>query len=141
MSHYSVARLHISRKSALLSALKAMGFASHMVEVSETLLPLRGYRGDTREQAAHVRIKGAGWAENYVGIASNDLGFELQPDGTYLMHVSEFDSRRYGAAWQQRLMNQYAKATVEEVAVEQNWSVEEEVGEGGEIRMLLRTVN
>lgn len=105
-----------------------------MIEWHEAGVELKGYQGDTRKQKAHIRIKGSGWAgANYVGAASNDLGFERQEDGSYAFHVSDYDQHRYGKAWQDKLMNQYAKAVVQEVCEEQNYFIEEEKEANGEI--------
>lgn len=111
-----------------------------MIEWHEAAIELKGYQGDTRKQKAHIRIKGSGWAgANYVGEASNDLGFERMEDGSYAFHVSDYDQHRYGKAWQDKLMNQYAVEVVKEVAEESNYFIEEQHEENGTIFIKLST--
>ena len=119
MSHYSRVSTKIVRKSALIKALQNMGFKRNMIEDSETLMNLKGYAGDTRSQQAHVRIKGAGWGthSNYVGGASNDLGFERMADGSFALHVSEYDRSKYDTQWQQKLTQEYSREVIKEVAI------------------------
>ena len=135
MSHYTVTRTKICNEECLIKALQNMGFKSHMIEVSKTPLSLKGYTGDTREQTANVRIRGAGWgsSENYVGSASNDLGWELQSDGTYIMHVSEYDRGKYNESWQNKLMQQYSKEVIKDISAKNSLFIEEEIEENGEI--------
>lgn len=143
MSHYSCVKSKIANLDCLLKALKTMGFADHMLEVSKKeTLTLKGYAGDDRPQRAHLRIRGAGWGDqhNYVGGASNDLGFERQQDGTYAFHVSEYDLRRYGKSWQDKLMQQYEKEVILQTAEEQGYIVDSiEEDENGELQIHCRT--
>ena len=106
-----------------------------MIEDSETLMNLKGYAGDTRSQQAHVRIKGAGWGthSNYVGGASNDLGFERMADGSFALHVSEYDRSKYDTQWQQKLTQEYSREVIKEVAIEHNFFINEETEMDGEI--------
>ena len=108
-----------------------MGFQDHMIEQFETAERLKGYHGDWRKDLSHIRIKGSGWGftQNYVGGASNDLGFEKMADGTYAFHVSEYDSHRYGKSWQDKFMKQYSKCVVEEVVKETSFCIMEETEE------------
>lgn len=130
MSHYSEVRTTIKRSKVqcLKRALCTLGFKEHMIEISlDTPLALRGYQGDTRTQQAHVRIKGAGWKDaNYVGTASNDLGFEFRDDGSCTFHVSDFDRTRYNQSWQDKLLQEYAKEVVKDMAGRQQFTIEEE---------------
>lgn len=139
MSHYMKVSTKISRKSCLIKALQAMGFKEHQLEYSETPVKLKGYQGDIREQYANLRIKGSGWGanNNHVGGASNDLGFEKMKDGTYAFHVSDYDSGKYNKNWQGRFLDEYARAVVHEVAGEQNFFIEDEHSENGEIHITL----
>ena len=141
MSHFSLIKTIITRKSALIKALCNMGFKTYMIEDSEELLSLKGYRGDTREQKAHIRIKGNGWGQtcNYVGGASNDLGFEKMMNGSYAFHVSEYDLGKYNKTWQTKLLNEYSREVVKEIATEQNFFVAEEETVGNEIHIKLTT--
>jgi hypothetical protein len=137
MSMYTRVRTKIVNRSALLRALKNLGFKEHMVEVSDTPMSLKGYRGDDRQQRAHIRIKGSGWGQNsnYVGGASNDLGWEMLEDGTFAFHVSDYDVNKYNQGWQKRLTQQYAKEVITEIAEENKFFVEDIAEENGEIFM------
>jgi hypothetical protein len=124
----------MKRRSCIVKALQKMGFKPHQIEVSDTAMSLRGYRGDTRGQKAQIRIKGSGWAgENYVGGSSNDLGFEEVEDGSYVFHVSDYDVHKYNEQWQSQFMDEYARSMVHEICDEQNFFLESETEEDGEI--------
>lgn len=137
MSHYTVVATTITSRKHLISALQDMGFKRHMIEESDNLLPLKGFQGDVRKQQANVRIKGSGWrGQNYVGGMSNDLGFELQNDGTYLFHVSDYDKGKYNSTWQEQLINHYSKHVVQEdIEMAGFYITEEQVMKNGEIRL------
>lgn len=141
MSHYSQIKCNITRKSCLIKALQSMGFKAHMIEDLKIAEPLKGYQGDVRQQKANIRIKGSGWRTvNYVGGASNDLGWELQKDGTYSMHLSDYDKNKYNQTWQNKLLQEYAKEVVKEVAAEQHWFVSDQTTEtNGELYIKLET--
>jgi len=125
--------------SALSTALQYMGFKSHMIETSEELMELKGYAGDMRSQKAHVRIKGAGWrGQNYVGGASNDLGWERNEDGSLSFHVSDYDRTKHNSAWQDKLAQQYSRAVIEEQVTENGWELEQvEETEEGFLRLVI----
>jgi hypothetical protein len=129
----------LCRKSAIITALQSLGFKSHMIEQFETAVPLKGYQGDSRSQRANIRIRGSGWghSQNYVGGCSNDLGFELLSDGTYALHVSEYDSSKYNKAWVNNLEQQYALAVCHEVIEDQGLTIEEEEEVGQEIYLTI----
>jgi hypothetical protein len=129
--------LKLCRKSAIITALQSLGFKLHQIECFDTPVNLKGYRGNTRQDKCNIRIKGSGWrsSQNYVGGASNDLGFELLSDGTYALHVSDYDSSKYNKAWVQELENEYARAIVHETCSEQGLIIEEEEEVNQEIHL------
>lgn len=131
----------MTRPSALIKALKAMGFQDHMIEnFGNKKEKLKGYHGDWRQQEANIRVKGSGWAgQNYVGGCSNDLGFEKLADGSYAFHVSDYDQGQYGKSWQDKFLTQYGKAVVEEVCQEQNFFISSEEEENGELVIRLQS--
>lgn len=136
MSHYTRVKTKITNKNAIVAALKKMGFKDHMIEIFDTPQKLKGYGGDARTQLAHIRIKGSGWGynQNYVGGASNDLGFERMDDGTYAFHVSDYDRGKYGQKWQNKFLQQYGKSVIEEVVeAHPGFIIENEHEEGGEL--------
>lgn len=124
-----------------MKALRTLGFTDKMIEVSDTPLTLKGYHGDDREQKANIRIKGSGWGsnQNYVGGASNDLGFEKMSDGSWAFHVSDYDKSKYDQSWTTKLLNQYGLEVVKEVATEQNFFVESVTNQSNEIHVRLTT--
>lgn len=137
MSMYTRVKTKITNRKALVNALKAMGFKENMIEVSDTPMALKGYQGDDRQQRAHIRIKGSGWGHgsNYVGGASNDLGWEMLEDGTFAFHVSDYDVNKYNQNWQKKLTQQYAKEVITEIAQDNKFFVEDTHEENGEIFM------
>jgi len=118
MSHYSEVKTSIKDLECLVKALITMGFKKEHVDLLSEKEQLRGYTGDSREQRADVRIKGSGWGrgQNHVGGASNDLGWEKQANGTYAMHVSDYDSHRYGKTWQDKMEAQYSSEVIKKKA-------------------------
>lgn len=109
-------------EESLLAALADLGFARERVEVYAEPVSLHGYRGDTRAQRAHIVVR-----RQYVGESSNDIGFERTPAG-YRAHVSEYDTRSFGAGWMSRLRARYDehhRARLERLAAEER-RVEEE---------------
>lgn len=53
-------------------------------------MALSGYQGDARSQKAHIVIP-----RGQISSASNDIGFLREEDGTYTVHVSEYDQSRW----------------------------------------------
>lgn len=102
MSAYSEVQTQFSDGELLIEALTDMGFApeNHIGKPN----CLTGYHGDTRADVADIIIPRA-----QVGRLSNDIGFVRGSDGTYSAIVSEYDSTRYGRAWQKSLRSKYAE--------------------------------
>ena len=111
MSAYSTNKTLFKDKACLLAALAEMGFDSSKVEVHEKATNLHGYQGDVRADVAEIIIR-----RKYVGGASNDMGFKKNADGTYGAIISEYDSRRYNAAWLGKLSAAYARNGIIEKA-------------------------
>ncbi|MEK6718292.1 MAG: DUF1257 domain-containing protein, partial [candidate division NC10 bacterium] len=91
MSHFVECRTQIRDLSALCQALQELGWADSEIEVHAAPVPLYGYQGDERPERGEVVIR-----REFVGEASNDIGFARQPDGTYLAIISEYDQRSRG---------------------------------------------
>lgn len=106
----------------LVEALRDLGF--QQVETLEDAQHLYGYHGDVRPQTAEVIIR-----RQFVGTASNDIGFKRGADGTFDAIISEFDSRRFGEAWLAQLSQRYAYRVVKEQLETQDFSVLEETVE------------
>lgn len=132
MSHFTVVNTQIVSQEHLVKALQDMGF--HAVESHELAMPLEGWLGDSREQQAEVIVR-----KQYVGHASNDIGFARQPDGTFIAYISEYDRSRYNHAWLKKLTQRYAYHVAMDKLQEQDFTlVEEEVEEDNSIRLTLR---
>ena len=93
MSAYITLMTPMTDQECLLAALADVGFVHSKVEVHDSPVPLVGYEGASRAQTAHLVIR-----RQYVGSASNDLGFLATPTGFQAI-VSDYDQQRYGASW------------------------------------------
>lgn len=83
MSKFIVVKEQFKDKECLLNALKELGFKE--IEDCPEARTLYGYRGDQREEKAHIIIR-----RKHVGRLSNDIGFVKTASG-YDMIVSEYD--------------------------------------------------
>lgn len=132
MSHYTEMTTEIIDAEHLVAALGDLGFAE--IEVYDEPRALVGYKGDRRQQAAHVIVR-----RKFVGRGSNDIGFLRRPDGRFQAIISEYDRRRYDEAWLGRLTQRYAyRQTVAALAEQDFTIVEEKVEADGRIRLGLR---
>jgi hypothetical protein len=119
MSHFTCIKTQIKNQDTLIQALSDVGFSN--VEVHETAQHLYGYEGDVREQTAEVIIR-----REYIGVASNDIGFKRQDDGQFEAVISEYDCQKYSQAWLNNLIQRYGYHTLIATAPEQSFTVEEE---------------
>lgn len=105
MSMYAQIKTQFKNPEALVEALiETSGrWTREQIEVHAEAQHLFGYEGRKRPQKGHIIVR-----REFVGAAANDLGFELQPDGTYLAHISDFDSSKINEAWRKRLAQNYA---------------------------------
>jgi len=104
MSRFCTVKTELRDKTALLAALAETGqWAPEWIESHDLPQPLFGYQGDKREEVANIIVR-----REHIGLASNDLGFVKNPDGTYSSIVSEFDGRRIDKAFMGRLKANYA---------------------------------
>ncbi|MEG4595403.1 DUF1257 domain-containing protein [Microcoleus sp. F8_C2] len=85
---------------ALVKALADMGFSN--VEVHQTLQNLYGYQGDVRPEKGQVILR-----RQYIGSASNDIGFNRRQDGTFEAIISEYDRSRFSLEWLNQLAQRY----------------------------------
>lgn len=104
MSEYHVIDIEFEDEDSLVSALKELGYNPKVY--NEEPVNLYGYQGDKRQQKAHIVIP-----RSQVGSASNDVGFERQGDGKYIMHVSAYDKGRW-AGQTKKIKQLYAKNRV-----------------------------
>lgn len=119
MSHFTCIKTQIKHQDALLKALADVGFKE--VEVHETAQHLYGYQGDLRSQTAEVIIR-----RQYIGSASNDIGFKRQNDGQFEAIISEYDRHKYSQEWLNSLTQRYGYYMLMETAPEQGFTIEEE---------------
>ena len=133
MSHFTTVRTQMKNREALVRALRSLGFSA--VEVHSIPQHLYGYVGDVRPQKAEIIVR-----RQYISMASNDIGFSRQKDGTFKATISEYDQGiGYNAEWLGRLSQQYAYEILQEHIRSQRYAVvRQEVQQDGSLRLLLR---
>jgi len=129
MSHYTVMETAFVDTSCLVEALKALGLCE--VEVHSEKTNLYGFQGDVRPQQAEIVVR-----RQYVGSASNDIGFARQANGTYTAIISDYDRHRYNDQWIGKLKQQYAKATTIRELQKKRFKITEETMPDGRIRIV-----
>jgi hypothetical protein len=131
MYHFTCIKTQIRNQDALVKALADIGFKK--VEVHETAQHLYGYQGDVRKQTAEVIIR-----RQYIGSASNDIGFKRQEDGQFEAIISEYDRHKYSQEWLNRLTQRYGYHALITTVPNQGFTVEEEETlEDGTIRVVV----
>lgn len=104
MSMYCEVKTQFKNQDCLIAAMmETHGWTQEQIEVHTEAQPLIGYQNDARPQKAHIIVRRVN-----VGTASNDLGFERQPDGSFVAHISEYDRNRYNDQWINNLKGNYA---------------------------------
>lgn len=132
MSLYLEMTTEFSDVECLKKALEELGFKGK-VEVHQTAQNLYGYHGDIRPQKAHVIIR-----RQYVGGASNDLGFERQVNGTYKAIISEYDEKcGYNGKWLGKLKQAYTVEKIAKEAVRSGRTVHKTKDANGKVRLVL----
>jgi hypothetical protein len=134
MSHYSEVQIELTDEGCLVAALSRLGF-NGKVEVHREAQSLNGYQGDVRAQKAHIIIR-----RQHVGQAANDLGFERQPDGKYMVWVSDYDRKynKYDDAWMGRLKQAYGVEKARAEAKKKGYRVSEQKLDDGRVRLVCR---
>lgn len=118
-SEYLEVKTNFICKKSLFDALESIYGKGH-VECHEESVQLRGYHNDLRKETAEIVVR-----RQYVGSQSNDLGFKLQPDGTYTMIRSEYDKRTHFSDNKlHELEAAYALKSIENTAAELRQSCE-----------------
>lgn len=108
MSHYNDFETEITDQNALVRALCRMNNAHNQtiqqnwIELHDKATHLYGYKGDRRQQTAHVVIR-----KNNVGNAANDLGFVRNEDGRYGAIISDYDRNHFNNQWCNKLYTYY----------------------------------
>jgi len=132
VSHYIDIVTEIKDTKALVKALERVGFKGQ-VEVHETAQNLYGYQNDARNQKAHIIVR-----RNYVGHASNDIGWERNANGCYISHISEYDQKKYGIEWQMNLQKYYGVELSKMEFEKKGWKYKEDVDEKNRPRLRVR---
>lgn len=104
MSAYQDQKTKLKDEECVIKALCDNGFTRDQIEVHETPQHLIDFHGEKRGQMATIIIR-----RKYVGGAANDIGFNLESDGTYRAYVSDYDQRKHGPAWITELSKSYAE--------------------------------
>jgi hypothetical protein len=132
MSHFTTIRTKMIDQQHLLAALRDLGF--NTVESQTTPSTLFGFKGDARPEMAEIIIR-----RQYIGVASNDIGFAKSADGTFQAIISGYDRGRYSQSWLQKVQCRYAyHATKEALSNEGFCLVEEEQQQDGTLHLVLR---
>lgn len=132
MSHFTVLKTRIVDQEMLLKALADLGFTQ--VETHAEAQRLYGYQGDLRQEAAEVIIR-----REFIGKASNDIGFKRGPGGTFEAIISEYDRDQYSQDWLDSLTQRYAYHVARARLAEQGFNlVAEETQGDGQIHLVLR---
>lgn len=117
MSHFSEVSIKIysDRKTAITTALQAMGYKANQIEVSTSPQELRNYYGRFDGKKAHIRISPKA--------SGPQIGIELKDNGDAVVHL---DSMVAGRDWHNRFVQQYTRAIIKEVAFEHGYYIEED---------------
>ena len=111
MSHYTTIESQIKDSQCLIESLQElMNLKPEQIEIHEEAQNLYDYTGTMRPQKANIIIR-----RQYVGLASNDMGFVRQPNGTYDIIVDDFSRSRhqYDQKWVGKLKQLYnSKVTI-----------------------------
>lgn len=122
MSHFTVVRLAVTDREALLAALRSMGYDGK-VEVHDGPVALIGYDGVPRELDGKTVTAEVVIRRQHLWSAANDIGFAQQSDGTYVAYISEYD-RRVQPAWHTRVLQEYGAAKATKELRRQGWKVD-----------------
>lgn len=131
MSHFTTIKTQIRDVAALVKALADVGF--DQVEVHSTPQALYGFEGDRRPETAEVIIR-----RQYIGKASNDIGFQRQADGTFIAIISDNERMIYSHQWINQLTQRYGYHQLLATAPAQGFAIEEqETLADGTIRLVV----
>jgi hypothetical protein len=132
MSHFTRIRTKLLDRDTLVQVLREFGFAQ--VEVHSEPQILYGYEGDPRPERAEIIIR-----RQFIGEFSNDLGFQLQPDGSYSAIISDYDRGKYNQEWLDKLTQRYTHLRLLHTAQSQGLQVAcQEILGDGTIRIVLQ---
>lgn len=122
MSAYKKIECDIVDKDSLLEALELLDLQA---EVHENPINLKGYRGDVRNEKAHIVIDKQ-QVNKFTG-ASNDIGFLWnEAENKYEFIVSEYDQR---FKMDQRVIQAYVKVVLEKALKKNGFKIKVNIDE------------
>lgn len=122
MSAYKKIECDIVDKDSLLEALELLDLEA---EVHENPINLKGYRGDVRNEKAHIVIDKQ-QVNKFTG-ASNDIGFLWnEVENKYEFIVSEYDQR---FKMDQRIIQAYVKVVLEKALKKNGFKIKVNIDE------------
>ena len=136
MSHFSTIKTEIKNKDHLVSALKQMGYS-----VKTGNYQCRGYRGNTESVEILIENAGSGYD---MGFRNNDGNYELVADWYGIDGVNSDqlvkNIQSEITKIENKIKQEYAYNTVKEKLLDQGFEIDEELREGGEIRIKLSRI-
>ncbi|PSF30081.1 hypothetical protein C7H19_24050 [Aphanothece hegewaldii CCALA 016] len=133
MSHFTKVKTEFKDQNALITAIKNL--KGWQVEVHETEQHLYGYRGDRRQQVAHLIVR-----REQINPASNDLGFHRSEDGIYNAIISEWDAANPLKGFIKELTKEYSVVCTENFARSRGMTVERTRHQDGRLQLRLLSV-
>jgi hypothetical protein len=122
VSAYKKIECDIVDKESLLEALKLLDLNA---EIHENPINLKGYRGDVRNEKAHIVIDKQ-QVNKFTG-ASNDIGFLWnEAENKYEFIVSEYDQR---FKMDQRVIQAYVKVVLEKALKKNGFKIKVNIDE------------
>lgn len=126
MSHVAKVQTQYKDQAALFAALEAT-FGAGTVEVHTTPVPVAGWMGAKNESIGHVIVR-----QSASGSLHADIGFLRTSSGEYTAIVDDYDKAKL-----EPLKQRYAVGLATAKAKAQGYSVKQEAGEGGKVRLVL----
>jgi len=115
MSAYKKIECNIVDKDTLLEALELLGLKT---DVFATPRHLFGYRGDQRQETAHIVVSRKELNNKFTG-SSNDIGF-LWNGEKFDFIISEYDKK---SKVDQRVIQAYVKVALEKALAKQGYKI------------------
>jgi hypothetical protein len=115
MSAYKKIECNIVDKDTLLEALELLGLKTDVFVEPRHLF---GYRGDLRQETAHIVVSREELNNKFTG-ASNDIGF-LWNGEKYDFIISEYDKK---SKVDQRVIQAYVKVALEKALAKQGYKI------------------
>ncbi len=131
MSHFTTVQTQFINRENLVKALGEVGYNN--IEVYDAPLNLYGFQGDMREQKAEIIIR-----RQFVGNASNDIGFRKNTNNCYEAIISNFDRTKHNDVWLGKLSQRYGILSTTQELKKKGFSLKQETLANGTIRLIAR---